>query len=184
MKWYLFFIIIFLKANTSSALGMLDLGGGYISDSFVSTTQNSSNKYFYNVNAFLSINKNWYAGWSYLGFNTTDKVSGTQVALSGYGSGPAVKLIFGKSKVFQLTGTYNILSKGTHTTTSSTETLDGYSYMGQLAVLPEYNDSLRIGVALTYIGCNYSTKTVSNTQSNISYSKSWIIPSFLMQFSF
>ncbi len=173
-----------MKASIGHALGMLDIGGGYVSDSFVSSTQNSSNKYFYNVNAFLSINKNWYAGWSYLGFNTTDKVAGTQVALSGYGSGPALKVILGKGRVFQLTGAYNIVSKGTHTTSSATETLDGYSYFGQLAILPEYKDNLRIGVALTYIGCSYTIKTVSNTQSNVSYSKGWVIPSFLMQFSF
>ncbi|MNS80696.1 hypothetical protein D3C72_1143870 [compost metagenome] len=156
----------------------MELGGTYLSDSLNASTTTTSSQNFYNVGVLFNWNKKVWAGWSYLGVNSSEVATETKT-FATQDTGPMLKWQFGRDELYSLTGVFNILSQATYSNAGSSEKWTGTSMWVSFGVMPELSDGFHIGVALNYYAASYTKKSVSGTETTESNSKTWIFPTFL-----
>lgn len=175
---FLVCLITILGVSLSAKAGLLlDMGGTYIADSISTSSTKNSTKYLYNVAVLFSFNKDIWGGWSYLGLSQNDSATGSTTNYNSMDTGPTLKWLFGKNHLFSLSGTVNLISRATYTTTgAANEKWEGMSYWASFGLMPEVSEGFHLGASLNYFMASYTKKTVSNTESSASNSKSWIFP--------
>ncbi|MDG0817905.1 hypothetical protein [Bdellovibrio svalbardensis] len=177
MKYFVMLITLLGISWEARAGILLDIGGTYISETMTASTNTSSTKYLYNVGVLFNLSKTVWGGWSYLGVSHSDTIPGTTTSYASMDTGPTLKWQFGKSQNWSLSGTFNLVSRGVYSSGSAAqEKWEGMSYLVSLGYLPEVSTDLHIGVSINYFGANYTKKTVNNTESSVSNSKTWIFP--------
>ncbi|MFM6929455.1 MAG: hypothetical protein ACKOX6_13385 [Bdellovibrio sp.] len=177
MKILSAFLFIMLVSVKSQAGFLLELNGTYLSDSLKSGTTDSSTRYFYNVGALFNIKPNLWGGWNYLGISTSESSNSVATTFSTADTGPYIKWQFGRSQLYSLSMAYNLLSRATYKTGSSTaEAWQGTSFWISFGIMPELGTNLHLGAALNYYSASYTKKTISGSETSASDSKSWIFP--------
>ena len=133
---------------------------------------------FYNVGALFSMKQNLWGGWNYLGISTNESKNSVTTTFSTADTGPYVKWQFGKGQLYSLSAAYNILSKATYKTGSSTsEEWQGTSFWLAFGIMPELSSNLHLGASINYYSASYTKKTVSGSETSAANSKSWVFPS-------
>lgn len=175
---FLVLLTIILSVSSQARAGiLLDVGGVYLSDTLSASANSSSTKYSYNIGALFNISKTLWGGWSYLGISHTETASGTTTSYASMDTGPTLKWQFGKSQNYSLSGTVNIISRATYSSGSgSSEKWEGMSYWAAFGFMPEVSEGFHLGCSINYFMASYTKKTVNNTESSASNSKSWIFP--------
>jgi hypothetical protein len=163
----------------SSAGLLVEMGGVYLSDTANAEANSTSTKNFYDVGILFNWNKKLWAGWGYMSVNTNDRGE-EKISFAGQDTGPMLKWQFGRSKMYSITGAFNILAQATYTKDGEVEKWRGFSYYGAFAVMPEVADNFRIGAAVNYYSGQYSKKTVDGEETTDRNSKTWIFPTLLL----
>ncbi len=181
-KTALFISSCLLFGFRASAGISVGLSGLYISDEFTTATTASNSKTLINGNLLFSIDnkERFYTGFHahQMTFEETS-VSGsttTKNSLTSLDMGPYVLAYIDRKKIFSLGLGYNLLVNGTYTHGTVNETLTGTSLMGSLSASPEIGKELYLGFDLNYIKVDYVKSTVSSTTSDVSYSRTFILP--------
>lgn len=173
MKYLFSFFLLFSLPAQAGVL--VELGGTYLSDSLATSSTKTSSKYFYNLGVLFSFNKTVWGGWNFGGISHTDSDAVT-TTFASQDTGPYLKWQFGKNEIFSLSGAYNLLSRATYSSGSTSENWEGTSIWLQFGVSPEVREGLNVGASLNYYLANYTKKTVSSVESSASNSKTWIFP--------
>lgn len=177
MKIFSAFLFIMLLSVKSHAGFLLEVSGTYLSHSLKSGATNTSSQMFYNLGALFSMKQNLWGGWNYLGISTNESSNFVTTTFSTADTGPYVKWQFGRGQLYSLSGAFNILSKATYKTGSSTsEAWQGTSFWISFGIMPELSSNLHVGASLNYYSASYTKKTVSGSETSASNSKSWIFP--------
>ncbi|WII71210.1 hypothetical protein QJS83_12140 [Bdellovibrio sp. 22V] len=176
-KFFIFlsFAVTHFLATSSLAGTLVEVGGTYLSDNLTTSSTTTSTKYFYNVGILFNFKKTIWGGWNYSGISHTDKVTET-TTFTSQDTGPYMKWQFGKNEFYSLSAAYNILSRGTFSDGTTSESWQGTSFWIQFGLMPELKPGLHVGASINYYLANYTKKTVSGVESSASNSKSWIFP--------
>lgn len=175
MKSVAILLVLFLVSFQARAGTLVELGGTYISENLKTGSSSTSTRYFYNLGVLFSLKKRVWGGWNYSGFSQND--TGTpEIKISSMDTGPYMKWQFGRNEIYSASFAYNILSKATADIGNGSEEWRGTSFWLQLGFMPEVKDGLHLGASLNYYAASYNKSVINGTESNISYSKSWIFP--------
>lgn len=172
-----FVIILFILVSslTAQAGTMVELGGTYLSDSFKTSSSTKSTQYFYNIGVLFTSTKRFWGGWNYSGYSQNESGS-TELKFSSMDTGPYMKWQFGRNEIYSASFAYNILSKAKADVGNGNEEWSGSSFWLQFGFMPEVKEGLHLGASLNYYAANYSKSVINGTESNVSYSKTWIFP--------
>lgn len=171
----LLFLFVFLTVSPSWAGLLLDVSGIYVSDTLTTPSDRTSTQTFYTAGVLLSLTKQVWVGWNYLGINQTQTVTSTTT----YGSadmGLAFKWQYGSGKMYNFGAVYNIVSKATYSSGTTNENWEGTSFLVSWGVAPEIAEKFFVGVSLNYYSASYTKKSVNNVESAASNAKTWLFP--------
>lgn len=133
---------------------------------------------------YFQASKKWWIGWNVFSSQFETSMESNKSSYSSMDMGPSFKYEFGSDQVYFLKGTYHLNIESTVKIGTSTEKIQGSSYVVGFGVQPQIYDGVRLGVSLNYYSGSHSKKVVSSVQSTVSYSNSWIYPSINLGFQF
>jgi len=177
----LFFVSLNVKAEA-----LLDLNYFTFSDSLTYSGTYSSAKSIYNVAFMFDVNKKFFVGWNLAGMTVSDSVSSPALTQTFATSdmGPCFRWQIGGKKMYSLNFAYLLSSTVSFSNAGSTETWRGVPMLIRFNVEPELTDNVRLGFALSYYSGTFGTKVVSNTESTVSYSRTWLHPTLSLAYYF
>lgn len=176
----IYFSICLLLASIASAEILLQAHGYYSSDSLTESAATSSSRMASGADASVQIGKsNFFVGFI---FNYVSDV--TTANYSGQDYGLFVHCFIDKKQIYSVSGGYMFSASGLYETAGVQKQWTGVSYLGRLSVNIKINKKFSIGPSLNYYLANYDHESQGATQSNISYSKSFVYPSLALSYSF
>lgn len=170
----------FLIFSSSSALAGVAVGmsGLYLSDEFVTSSTASNSKTLINGNLLFSVDnkERLYVGFHGHQLTFEEKISTTTTSLTSLDMGPYIMAYLDKRRFYYVGFGYNLLVKGTYTSGTSNQELEGTSLMGTLGVSPEVGKNFYLGFDLNYVKTDYTKSTTGSAVSDVSYSRTFILP--------
>jgi hypothetical protein len=182
-----FIILFFFFIAVDAHAGMLDLNLFYTSDSLTNGSSSTYGKTFYDFVAALNIDHKgaYQIGWSYGSYASTETVAGSTTTYTATQMGPKVIFSLNKDHNWLLGLTYNILSNASFQAGSSpSETWRGTAYAADIGYHQLITESLMMGLRLNYSASTYTEKLIGTAYSTVSYTRTFIYPSFAISFVF
>tara|TARA_B110001454_G_C12723312_1_gene436626 strand:- start:41223 stop:41795 length:573 start_codon:yes stop_codon:yes gene_type:complete len=176
-KCLLFCILISSLSHASAILGL-----DYIlftdKNTVEANTSSSSNKSMYVFNLGFTINqkKSFYFGWSVYSVITKDETNNQFSNYTTQDMGPSFRYEFGRGGWYFLSFIYGIRTQTSFDTGGTEETWLGTNYLFQAGVSPELSESFHVVFAFNYFHGGSTKKLVSDTQTDVTYSKAFMTP--------
>lgn len=171
--------VLMLSSGSARADVALDFGATFSSDSLALASTSTNSQNFYNLSALFNLDSKmtWNVGWMVFGIGQTSSAASVTTTYSSFDMGPSFRWNIDKKGIFSLTLTYGYLAKGKYASGAVSEDWDGSSFLVQAAALaPVRDDKFYIGLSLNSYTGSYTQKTVANTKSAVSATKSWVFP--------
>ncbi len=187
MKKVLILILIFCAQNTLAAL-FAELSGISLTDASTTSVDSAYTKLYYSVDIYANLDtkKTLFAGFHYDQISFTDQATASsEYSLSSQDMGLMGMWIMDKAGTYSLTLGYNLIQTGSLSMTGSTDAdLSGSAYWGSLGITPQLGNSIYAGIKLLYYQANYTKKTVGSTFTDVSYSRTFMLPIFSISFRY
>lgn len=187
MKNIVFSILLFCAQNSSAAL-FAELSGISLTDASSTTVESSYSKLYYSLDIYANLDtkKTLFAGFHYDQISFTDQATAASTyGLTSQDMGLMGMWIMDKAGTYSLTLGYNLIQTGSLTATGATAAdLSGSAYWGSLGIMPQLGNSFYAGIKLLYYQANYNKKTVGSTFTDVSYSRTFMLPVFSMSFRY
>ena len=174
-------IILFLLLSSFAKAEAL-IGLDYIlftdKNTVESNTSASSSKsmYLFNVQFAINSKKSLRIGWALYSVTTVDEVNNQKSNYTTQDMGPSIRYEFGHAGLYYVNFVYGIQVKTTYDSGSTSQTWLGTNYLTQFGVSPEISDSFSVNFAFNYFSGAATTKVVTTTQTDVSYSKAFMTP--------
>jgi len=175
----------FAQADTHFGLDL-----GLIQDQKTISSRDVIQTTFYDAYIYLQANASYpfYLGFEYVYITTTqpDAVSLATATLTSSNAMAGMKYIFGKKELFSFSIMGSPVTQANYQVTGSASDLwSGTSLASKLSIHPALSPSLKLCVSLVYYSAAYASKTASSGSTTVSsFSRSLIIPTFALQYSF
>lgn len=186
--FYVIWMGLFFWGSQSSAAIFAEIDGIYTSDTFTTATDATYKKTFYSFDLFANLTSKYtvFAGFHLDQINFSEQpTASTEYSLTSQNMGVMLMWVMDKAGTYSLSAGYNLVQKGSYTTTGASETtLDGTGYWGTFGIMPEVAENLYLGVKFLYYQASYSKKLVGTTSSDVSYSRSFISPILGLSFRY
>jgi hypothetical protein len=182
-------LILFILCSVAvhAQAGMLDLNLFYTSDSLTNASSSTYGKTFYDFVAALNIDHKgaYQIGWSYGSYSSTETTAGATTTYAATQMGPKIIFSLNKDHNWLLGLTYNILSSASFQAGAApAETWRGTAYAADIGYHQLITESLMMGLRLNYSASTYTEKLIGTAYSTVSYTRSFIYPSFAISFVF
>lgn len=150
----------------------------YLSDEFVTSSTSQYSKTFYNGNLLFSIDnkERLYVGFHAHQISFEEQVPTARTSLTSLDMGPYIMAYLDRRRFFSLGFGYNLLVNGTYSSGSSNQTLTGTSLMATIGASPEIGKDIYVGFDLNYVKVDYDKSTVGSAVSDVSYTRTFILP--------
>lgn len=171
-------VTLFFYSSSVFAGVAVGLSGLYLTDEFVTTSTASNSKTLINGNLLFSVDnkERLYVGFHGHQMTFEEKISTTTTSLTSLDMGPYIMGYLDKRRFYYVGFGYNLLVKGAYTSGTSTQELEGTSLMGTLGVSPEVGKNFYLGFDLNYVKTDYTKSTSGSAVSDVSYSRTFILP--------
>lgn len=126
-------------------------------------------------------NKLW-LGWQFLTFSSQIKVDTVTSTISTFDMGPHFAFDFGSEKIYSLGFFYGIKNTSTFNNGTSSVALSGSSMNFSGSINPMIGEDLGLMIGLNYYLATYTTSTVSNVQTGVSYTFANLIPTLGLRY--
>lgn len=158
---------------------MFDIDGIIIQDTLVNSTTTTEQKNLYHIAGLVNVDKKGklYFGFGYNMVGSTRVEGSTTTTYASQDMGPAFRWVIGKQRIFSIAANYNILAKAQYTTTGSTQAdWSGTSYLVRGIIQVPISEQIYLGVALNYYLANYVKSVTGSTSTDVSYSRTMLLP--------
>lgn len=154
-----------------------DLTLSYIDDGFVSEETTASNKTYFGLDIMADLDNKaqFYAGFHVHQISLTETADET-ISLTSLDMGPMFMWVIDQKRNFSVTVGYNVIATGTYSDGSDQFELQGTGFYGAIALMPEIKDRWNVGFKLLYLSESYGRSILDNEASDISYSRTLILP--------
>lgn len=132
--------------------------------------------YAFNLAFTINQKKTLYLGWGLYNVASKDEVNQQKSNYSTQDMGPSLRYEFGRGALYFLNFIYGIRATTTYDSGGTAEQWLGTNYLLQLGVAPEVAEGFHVSFAFNYFNGSAAKKLVSDVQTSVSYSKSFITP--------
>lgn len=185
-------VFVIFTVVSSFAHADVHLGGdiGLMQDQKTITSRDLIQTTFYDAYVYLQASRNYpfYLGFEYVFISTTqpNTVATTTATLTSSNAMAGMKYVFGKKELFSITLMGSPFIQANYQVTGSASDLwSGSAFASKLSIHPELSSSLKLCASLVYYSATYTSKSSSSGSTTVSsFSRSLLIPTFGLQFSF
>jgi hypothetical protein len=187
MKFLTFiFLSIFTLKSQAALFG--EVSGISLTDTSVAAVDSSYTKTYYAVDIYanLETKKRWFAGFhlDQITFNELPTAS-SEYNLSSQNMGLMLMYLIDKNGTYSVTLGYNLIQTATYKSPGLSESdLSGSGYWATFGIMPQISPNLYAGMKILYYQANYTKKTESNVSSDVSYSRTFMLPILSLSFRY
>jgi hypothetical protein len=179
---FLFAIVAVLPAYAYPPT--IDANAFYFTDTFNYNSANSAYKrMMIDVSVGLPLTKkgNWVLGWNYGSYALSEN-PGTETSLKITDMGPKLEYYLNKDRTWLIAATYNLISKATYTSGTSTE-LRGTSLKVEAGYMPMMWESVFMGAKLNWYKANFKEEITNQTSlAQVTHGRTIIYPTLAVTF--
>lgn len=167
---------------------ILKMEGVYFQNFLVSSNNPNSNlSYFdFSTNLTLSSRSRYFVGLIFSTYASTEKDSSSVTTYwLEQNTGLSTGFYLGKRKQLSISGSYMLIANSSYKVgASAAETWSGNGYSGKITYYADYSEKLKISLSFIYAQNNYLTARSGSTITNVSKSKTYLLPVLGVQYTF
>ncbi|MBX2993955.1 MAG: hypothetical protein KF681_04020 [Bdellovibrionaceae bacterium] len=170
-------ILVFSLGAHAGVAGTLF--GTYISDDFSQTAATSDSKQLYGglLLASVTAKDTFHIGWAYTSINATSTKSSVTDTFASTDMGPAFAYWFGKNRILNISGAYNVVSNSTFQQGSTaTKEWTGTSYWVAVGADLEWMKNLHLGGRIIYYSTSITDQKIGSAATSVSVGRTWVMP--------
>lgn len=179
-------ILLLLPAAPARADWAALLNVGYASDSFVATTTSATGLMYTGAVLMLGLDKKdrFYLGYHFGSSTQTATLAGTTGTFATTDLGPFMAYYLNKSRTIGFTLGYNLQATAKYKDgTAAQAEWSGTSYHAGFGLEQEISEGIWFGAKVTLYSMAYSRDvTLGATNSTISYTRQWVMPTLSLSF--
>lgn len=179
LSFYFLLLFSLFGINAESAV-FAEANGLYLTDTFKNSSDASYSKSFYMLDVFANLEnkKKWYAGLHVDQINFSENpTTSTSYTLTSTNLGIMFLYLLDKDGTFSVSAGYSLVANGTYQATGASELkLSGSNYWVTLGVMPQVAENLYMGLRWAYYVVSYNKSTVGSTATDVSYSRTLMMP--------
>lgn len=186
-KLMIFFGVLSGIFQPRRAEAFVELNTFYTTESFSTGSASTENRMFIDATLGFAIdNQSQYlVGWEYTMHTVNNQSSTATTAYSSSQMGPRFLWILNRAKTWSLGVAYLLVTKGTYTTTGTSEAWTGTAIKADGGYNFVLSEKSMIGLRLNYSSASYTSKLVgSTTYSTVSNAAVYMYPSIYFIYLF